>query len=242
MARRRVNTTKLEIIQTATRMFLEKGYSATSIKAIANALDMSTGHLTFYFPTKEHLLAELVDMLCDFQWGQVRIHHDEGESLLMSVCLELTAMAAVCEENEIAKDFFISAYTHALTLEIIRKNDAQRAKLVFAEYCPDWSDRQFAEVETLVSGIEYATLMTTDGSVPIDMRISGALNSIMMLYQVPEEIRKKKIRRVLDMEYTAIGRKMLEDFIAYLEETNGQAFEELLKRKKPEPKKGQRVL
>ena len=58
MARRRVNTTKLEIIQTATRMFLENGYSTTSIKAIANALDMSTGHLTFYFPTKEQHLAE----------------------------------------------------------------------------------------------------------------------------------------------------------------------------------------
>ena len=57
MARRRVNTTKLEIVQTATKMFLEKGYTATSIKTIADALDMSTGHLTFYFPTKEHLLA-----------------------------------------------------------------------------------------------------------------------------------------------------------------------------------------
>ena len=242
MARRRVNTTKLEIIQTATRMFLKNGYSATSIKAIANALDMSTGHLTFYFPTKEHLLAELVDMLCDFQWGQVRIHHDEGESLLMSVCLELTAMAAVCEENESAKDFYLAAYTHPMTLGIIRKNDAQRAKLVFGEYCQDWTQTQFTEAETLISGIEYATMMTTTESAPIDVRIAGALNIIMLIYQVPEEIRKKKIRRVLDMEYTAIGRKMLEDFIAYLEETNGQAFEELLKRKKPEPKKGKCVL
>ena len=203
---------------------------------------MSTGHLTFYFPTKEHLLAELVDMLCDFQWEQVRIHYDEGESMLMSVCLELTAMAAVCEENEIAKDFYLAAYTHPMTLGIIRKNDAQRAKLVFGEYCQDWTQIQFTEAETLISGIEYATMMTTTESPPIDVRIAGALNNIMLIYQVPEEIRKKKIRRVLDMEYTAIGRKMLEDFIAYLEETNEQAFEELLKRKKPEPKKGQRVL
>jgi len=242
MARRRVNTTKLEIIQTATRMFLENGYSATSIKAIANALDMSTGHLTFYFPTKEHLLAELVDMLCDFQWEQVRILHDEGESLVMSVCLELTAMAAICEENEIAKDFYLAAYTHPMTLEIIRKNDAQRAKLVFGEYCEGWTQTQYTEAETLISGIEYATMMTTTESAPIDVRIAGALNNIMLIYQVPEEIRKKKIRRVLDMEYTAIGRQMLEDFIVYLEETNEQAFEELLKRKYPEPRKGQRML
>lgn len=231
MARRRVNTTKLEIVQTATKMFLEKGYTATSIKTIADALDMSTGHLTFYFPTKEHLLAELVDMLCNFQWMQVRQYVDEGESLLMAICLELTAMAAICEDNEVAKDCYLAAYTHPMTLEIIRKNDAQRAKLVFGEYCCDWTQTQYTEAETLISGIEYATLMTTKESAPIDVRIAGALNNIMLVYQVPEDIRKNKIRRVLDMEYTAIGRRMLEDFMAYIEETNEHAFEELLKRK-----------
>ena len=74
-------------------------------------------------------------------------------------------------------------------------------------------------------------MMTTTESAPIDVRIAGALNNIMLIYQVPEEIRKKKIRRVLDMEYAAIGRRMLEDFIAYIEETNEQAFEDLLNRK-----------
>ena len=231
MARRRVNTTKLEIIQTATRMFLEKGYSATSIKAIADQLDMSTGHLTFYFPTKDHLLAKLVDMLCSFQWAMVKRYVEEGESLLMAVCLELTAMAAICEENEVAKDFYLAAYTHSMTLEIIRKNDAQRAKLVFGEYCQDWAEEQFAEAETLVSGIEYATMMTTEDSAPIDTRISGALNNIMMIYQVPEETRRQKIQRVLAMDYTAIGRAVLQEFIAYIEETTEQAFEELLEGK-----------
>lgn len=76
MARRHVNTAKFEIVQKATRMFLQQGYYTTSIKAITDSLDMSTGHLTFYFPTKEPLLAELVDMLCDFQWAQVQQYTD----------------------------------------------------------------------------------------------------------------------------------------------------------------------
>ena len=118
-----------------------------------------------------------------------------------------------------------------MTLEIIRKNDAQRAKLVFGQYCPHWTETQFTEAETLISGIEYATMMTTTESAPVDVRIAGALNNIMLIYQVPEEIRKKKIRRVLDVEYSAIGRRMLDDFIVYIEETNEQAFEELLRRK-----------
>ena len=60
--KKRRNTTKLEIIQVASRLFLERGYSKTTIKAIADELDISSGHLMFYFPTKEHLLAVLVHM------------------------------------------------------------------------------------------------------------------------------------------------------------------------------------
>lgn len=227
MARRRVNTTKLEIIQAAATMFLKKGYTGTSIKAIADFLDMSTGHLTFYFPTKEHLLAELIDMLCSFQWKKVREYIEDGETMLTSVCLELTAMAAICEENEIARDFYLAAYTHPITLEIIRRNDAQRAMLVFEEYCRDWSENYFMESELLVSGIEYATLMTTESSVDIELRIVGGLNSIMQIYQVPDDIRRMEINKVLSLDYRAIGRQMLADFSDYMEDTTEQTFEEM---------------
>lgn len=226
--RRKRNTTKLEIIQVASQLFLERGYSKTTIKAIADELDISTGHLMFYFPTKEHLLAVLVHMLCDFQWKMIQDTVEEGNTSLMAVCLELTTMAAMCEDDEIAKDFYVSAYTHPLTLEIIRKNDTERAKLVFAEYCPGWDDHQYAEAEILVSGIEYATLMTTEAPVPVGARIAGALNTILMTYQVPDETRKMKIERVLAMNYRELGSRMLNEFREYVKETNEQAFEELL--------------
>lgn len=228
MARKRVNTTKLEIVQVAAKLFMERGYSATSIKAIADNLGISTGHLTFYFPTKEMLLAKLVDMLCDFRWTQMKEYADGGQSLLMGVCRELTSMASICEENEIAKDFYLSAYTHPTTLEIIRKNNTLRSKRVFGEFCPDWSEEHFAQAETLVSGMEYATLMTTGDSAALDVRIAGALNNIMMLYQVPQEIRKQKIDAVLAMDYANIGQDVLQKFIDYIEQTNEQAFEDLL--------------
>ncbi|MBE6678269.1 MAG: TetR family transcriptional regulator [Ruminococcaceae bacterium] len=231
VARRRVNTTRLEIIQVAIEMFMKKGYSATSIKAVADVLDMSTGHLTFYFPTKEHLLAELVDILCNFQWAEVQKHVEEGETMVMAICLELTSMAAICEENDIVKDFYLSAYTHPMTLEIIRKNDAGRAKLAFEEYCPNWDDTRFAEAETLVSGIEYATIMTTGDSAPLDIRIAGALDNILTLYQVPQDIRSRKIEKVLGMDYKTIGRSVLKEFITFIKETTEQAFEELMAEK-----------
>ncbi len=223
----RINTTKLEIIRTASHMILENGYSATSVRSICSKLDIGLGHMSFYFPTKEHLLAELTVMLCNFQWKLMKEEADDGVSLLLALCLELMSMASAAEENEIARDLFISSYTSPLTLEIIRKNDAARAKTVFAEYCRDWSDEQFTEAEALVSGIEYATLMTTKTSSSLDVRISGALDTIMLIYNVPPEIRQKKIKKVLSMDYKKIGGRIFKEFKQYINDVNEQAFEEL---------------
>ena len=227
MARKKVNNAiKMAMVRVANRMFLERGFSNTSVKAIAQELGISTGHITFYYPTKEHLLAILVEKLCDFQWQMMNQTVDEGKTSLMAICLELVAMAAICEENEIAKDFYLSSYTNPMCLEIIRKSDTRRAKEVFGEYCTGWNEEDFAEAETLVSGIEYATLMTTHDSASLEIRIAGALNQIMTLYNVPADVRKMKIDKVLAMDYGNIGRRIFTEFTEYIDSENSRLLEE----------------
>lgn len=222
--------TRLEIIQVATRKILENGYTETSLKAISDELGMSTGNLTFYFPSKEHLLAVLIEMLCDYQWKLIEQEAAEGLSSVMAICLELIATAAMCEDCAAAKDGFISAYSSPVCLEIIRRNDQERAKKVFKPYCSDWTDEQFAEAETLVSGIEYATLMTTGDSAPLETRIIGALKVILGIYNIPEEMQKTKIQKVLTMDYHEIGRRVLDGFQAYVTQNNEQALLALLRK------------
>lgn len=227
--KRRPKTTKIQIIQVATRMFLERGYTDTSIKAISDQLGISTGNLTFYFPTKEHLLAVLVEMLCDFQWKLMERNVDEGNSSLMAMCLELPAMAAICEENDVARDFYLSAYRSVMSLDIIRQNDTLKAKRVMGPYCPGWSHGDFVEAEILLSGIEYATLMTTSQSPPLHERIAGALEAILTIFHVPAGIRTPMIQKVLSMDHRAIGRQILQEFMGYIERTNEQVLEDLLR-------------
>ena len=201
-------------------MFLEVGYSKTSPQMIAKELKVSTGNLTYYYPTKEHLLAVLTDLLCKYQWKLIKEEADDGMSSLLALCFELMTMAAACEESEVAKDFFVQTYQSPKCLEIIHNNDTARAKEVFAEYCSDWTDEQFREAEILVAGIEHATLNAIDKTVPLETRISGALNTIMTIYNVPEEIRKKKIEKVLAMDYRSIGKRIFNEFKDYVEKAN----------------------
>ncbi len=227
MARRRANTTKSEIVQVASKLFLELGYSATPPKRICDELDISTGNLTYYFPTKEHLLAVIVKMLCDFQSKLLQEAVEEGASSLLAICLEFVTMAAASEDNPVIKDLFLSAYSSPMCLEVIRNTDNERAKRVYEEFCLNWDDEQFTEAEILVSGIEYATFMTTDNATHLEVRIAGALNNIMRIYNVPEELRNAKIQKVLEMDYRTLGKTVLENFKHFVDQTNELSLQTL---------------
>lgn len=222
--------TKAEIITEATAQFLEKGYSNTTVSAIAKSLGISPGNLTFHYPTKEHMLAVLTDMLCDYQWKMMEQEADEGISSVLAICLELTTMASACETDAVIRDFFLAAYTSPMCLAIIRENDANRAKKVFADYRPQWNDEEFAEAELLVSGIEYATLMTAGSPVSLETRLSGALHNILGIYGVPEDVRNTKVQKVFAMDYKNLCKRVLADFKKYVADTNESTFQSLLKR------------
>jgi len=58
--------TRQRILQTARRLFCDKGFDATTTRDIALAADIATGTLFNYFPTKEAILACLAaDALAD---------------------------------------------------------------------------------------------------------------------------------------------------------------------------------
>ena len=227
MARRERFQTKLEIIKLASEMFLTQGYTVASTKKLAAELDISVGNLAYHFPTKEHLLAELTMRLCDYHLIVMEAEIDEGRTSLLSYLLELTSMMAICEENEIAKDLYTSVYKHPMSLKLIRQSDTEKVKHVFAEYCPDWTDEDFALTENAVSGLEYASLMRENAEdVPLDRRVEKTLNVVMKAYNVPEEIREQKLRKVLSFDYRRIGRQLIAGFTEYVETVNQRALEE----------------
>lgn len=229
MARiRKENPTRILIIKTATEMFFEYGFSKTTAAALSRKAGISTGNLTFHFPTKEHVLDVLVKMMCDFRRHVMNDVTDEGNSSLLAYCLELATMVAISDENENMRDFYLSSYSHPMTLDNIRLNDVEKIKQVFGDYCAGWEDACFFEAECIVSGIEYATIMNTAHSADLPMRIEGALEAIMLLFGIPEVTRKTKIAKVLSMDYREIGRRLLEDFKRFTEEENERAVEEML--------------
>ena len=218
--------TRLQIIKLGLKLFTEEGYTKTSAGRLAKELDISPGNITFYFPTKEDLLAVLTEELCDFQWLMIGQEVAEGRTSMLSYCLELVAIAAICEEDQVARDFYRSIYSSPVCLKVIREQGAMKFKEIFQEYRPDWDELRWKYTENLVLGIEFATIMTDEREIPLPIQIEGALSTILSIYGVPEELQRTKIRKALSMDYRALGRRMLIEFREYIDSVNEAALDE----------------
>lgn len=219
-------TTKYEIVQTASEFFFTEGFSNTSPRMIAEKLGLSTGNITYYFKSKEHLLLTIVEELCNFQWNMLKVEIDKGIGSAASICLETMTVAVACEENEIARDFFIATFQSELCRNHLRQNHVERAKKIFAAECDGWTDEQFHQAELLVQGLQYSAIVPTDANIPLKMRLSGALNQILSIYNVDEETRQEEIQKVLDKDCREISKRVLKAFTGFVKEKNAKTLNE----------------
>ena len=219
LRRKGATNTKYEILYLATKFFLEKGYKDSYVTTMAKTLHMSTGNLTFWFPTKEHILAEMVKELCAFQINTEVNKKGSEYALLVDYLFELTMFASVCEENPNIKDLVIASYTQPLPLAVIRANDTERSKRTFAEFCKEWSETEYIQAENVASGIECAMFMTENAQkLTFEQRVTSSLDAIMKVYEVPKEIRQSVLKEVMAMDYRSSGNHVFEEFCSFVEQ------------------------
>lgn len=224
--------TQIEIIQVASELFFKIGYTQTSPIMIAKELNISTGNITYYFKTKEHLLLEVVERLCDFQSKLLGIESDMGIGTIESICLEFMTVASACASNEIARDFFISTYQSEICRDYLRNNHVERAKTIFKNECCNWTHDQFVEAEVLIMGIIYGIIASRNDNLQLKTKIRGALNLMLSLYSIDDEIKEKEINKVLSMDCTAIGKKVLSEFVNFVNEANEESLDSLIHRRR----------
>ena len=228
MARRKFNLTKLEIMQVAMKMFLEKGFTNTSAKAISNELNISTGNLTFYYPTKEHILLELTKDITEFHTkciNKVSKEHDD----LFSYCWEISSQIMLCEENEQAKDLYLAIYSYPMTLYYVKDWTAEKNKKILGERLSDWTLERFRRVENVTCCIERSALTEPcTENYTIEDKIRLILTCLLKIYDISFEEREKVINEILKTDYHKMGHDLLKQLTRYVEKQNKQALNEAI--------------
>lgn len=218
-----ITKTEKKILQTAIRLFLENGYSKTTLKMISEECGLRQGTIAYHFHTKEDMLYYLIQALTEFHGGIIDNCLSESRDVLFSYAAEIAIQIALCEEDPKAWDLYYSAYSSFRTFELIKGWAAQEHARLFKERLPAWSETDFAEKEHIASGIELAVFYAPcTRFFTLEKKISLTLDSLMLLYNVSEKERKETVEKILGMDYCKIGREMFESFIRKLDNTEEQ--------------------
>lgn len=214
---------QINVIRSTTKLFLKNGYTRTSLKMIEADCGVKVGNITYYFHSKEDLLKVLVEELMDYHAIMIDDIHEEKKDNLFAYAMEVTAQIALCESNRSAWDLYFSAYSLPQTYEVIKAWAAEKNYNLFREKLPDWTEHDFKEIEEVASGIELAALKSVcNRNFTLDKKISLFLNSLLMLYKVSEEERKKVIEKVLALDYEKMVKDMFDSFVKRLDSTEKQ--------------------
>ena len=87
------------IVETAAGLFSSRGYHATRMQDIAEALDMQAGSLYYYFDSKESLLTAIVEQSVGIAVERLEAIIDEHDDALTRVRRGITAHLTIFDEH-----------------------------------------------------------------------------------------------------------------------------------------------
>ena len=112
-----------QILETALRLFARQGFDGTPTKQIAQEAGIAEGLIFHYFPTKEHLLTEMLETQHSYR-GELRGMLDSAEDRPAAEVLHQLATGSLARfrrEAEITLVMFSTAQTNPKVGEVLRR-------------------------------------------------------------------------------------------------------------------------
>lgn len=199
--------TRERIINAALELFLEFGFTFTTNQMIVKKAKCSTGTLANCFRTKEMLLLEFVKYIAPFQFEMIEQTSSNDTSLEFLYCLEIAEQLTMCEQNEILCDLYVSAYSLPMTIDFIKEMSYQKSMRLFGKHLPDWTHRDFYEVETLTTGLVFGSLMEKcNPRYTIEQKVRRTLDNLLKLYDYSAAEREAVLTEICKLDLEKISK------------------------------------
>lgn len=205
----------------AARQFLERGYTATSLRGIAAEGGFSLSALLRVFGSKEGLLCALVDYVLSGQFAAAgRLVAGITDDPVLYYAAETALQLHMAESDEAVRDLYGAVYSLPESAELVRRSVTERMLgRVFREYLPGASPADLYQLEIASGGIirGYMTVPCTE-EFPVEQKVRRFLECSLRVYRVPEEKIEEAVRFVGRFDYPVIARQTVEAMFARLEE------------------------
>ena len=215
-------------LHTAAVLFLKQGYTATSVRSIANHVGCSQTAVLRVFNTKEGILCELVKYVIENQFAATQnLLQGITDDPVMFYAAETALQLHMAESDESVRDLYAAAYSLPESAEVICRTISSQLPLVFGAYLPTASTEDFYHLEIASGGIirGYMTVPCTP-DFTIEEKVKRFLESSLRIYRVPEEKIREAVAFIRQFDYPAIAQQTISDMLAILHRSENGSSDE----------------
>lgn len=209
-----------KVLFISAKSFLEKGFTATTVKEIAKLADINIGSLMNLFKTKEDILAELVKYVLEGQFRETEnLLKDKTDDKILFYAAETTLQLHMAESSEHIRDIYRAAYSLPATTDIIQQTITHKLEDIFKPSLPNLETKDFFELEIASGGIMRGFLtIPCDMYFTMDRKVRRFLETTFKLYDVPKEKIEEAIQFVSGFDFEEIAKQTIHAMLDYLDE------------------------
>ena len=208
------------LLEVAAKLFLQKGYTATTLREIAKEAGVNIGSLMYTYESKENILADLVPIVLHGQFGfSSQILHGVTEDKILYWATETALQLHMAESNEAVRELYLMAYSLPKPSAVIYQHIAEKLQVFFQANFPEYEAKDFYELEIASGGIIRSFM-----SVPCDLyfdinrKIRRYLQTSFRIYELPEEKAEEAFRFVSAIDFTTATQQLVDLLLKKIEQ------------------------
>lgn len=211
---------RAKVLYSAAKLFLEQGYTLTSLKEIAKDSGVNISTMTQYFGPKENILAELVKYVLEGQFtATANLLRSKTDDQILFYAVETTLQLHMAESSEHIRDIYNAAYSLPKTTEIIQHTITHKLAEIFKPTLPDLETKDFFELEIASGGIMRGFLsIPCDLYFTMDRKVKRFLETTFKLYDVPDSKISEAIEFVSAFDFEEIAKQTIESMLSFLKQ------------------------
>ncbi len=195
----RSDEVRKQVVTTALKLFLEKGYAETTLREISASAGVSYGSIYHHFSDKEGIFLELV--LDGFERTQL-LADDElssQQSAYLRLALKWAGLIQAASANLRVAELLAVAYGSWKITRVLMEVSTARHRDWLKSELPDWSDSQFMAASYVLKG---AVSSVIDERIHLDQlttkeRIAAVLSAALPGFGASPEATRRVMQKVL---------------------------------------------
>lgn len=207
------------VLRASAGLFVQKGYTATTLRQISTASDVNMGTLVHIYEHKDKILLDLVSHALEAQYSAAEklLQGTAKDEILLWVA-EAVLRLHIAESNEQMRELLLAAYSNPEIAVIAHQHAAAKHADAFRQFCPQYETKDFFELEIAAGSIIRGYM-----AIPCDMyftmerKVRRFLETSCLIYRVPEERIQRIIQFVTEIDFSQAAQSVIGDIVNQLD-------------------------